>query len=529
MFYPNVRLEQKAGVNVKKVSENGTPIAGVEFTLQSMYGNSYSETRVTDEDGYANWDNISNGSYKLIETSAPNGVTVDTREKNIYVDNANKSYNYTIENLSTNVLIKKIYKQVGIGKYGENSFMDVPLKGAVFELRESENGAVLQSNITTDLNGYAKISYPMDSTKDYYLVETKAPNGYAPLNSPIVINASNLLAERCELESSYTVGDKADYHNLYYGDACKNNMTVEIENKPLKGRLIVSKVDESNNPILNKGQAVFEVQRLLESETGDIEYNGKKYTANNIYSSQEVKTGNANALAVIENMDIGVYQIVEKQAPDGYIVNPEPTVFEFSYDGQVVYSHVFENKGYKPEIDITKTIDGFDSNSKIDAVLLNNQRDTMEVEYVVENNGNTTLNDVEITDEIVNGNSDTEYINNLIKDAEAEIYNDMTEYNSNNVIKKETNGSITLTPGQVAVIKVTVDAPKMGTLHTNTGSVTATSAYGSVNDTDDANAVRIDTKAKLPNTGGQGMALMVLFGLLLAMLALVFTTRRKNA
>lgn len=530
MFYPNIRLEQKAGVNIRKVSENGAPIAGVEFTLQNRYGYGYSETRVTDEDGYANWDNLENGSYSLIETSAPNGVIVNTKGINVYVDNANKSYNYTIENISTDILIKKIYKQIGQGKYGEDTVANWPLQGAVFELRESENGSVLQSNITTDLNGYAKISYPMDSTKDYYLVETKAPNGYAPLNSPIVINASNLLAERCELDRSYTAGDKADYHTLSYGDTCKDNMTVEIENKPLKGRLIVSKVDESNNPILNKGQAVFEVQRLVESETGDIEYNGKKYTANNvIYSSQEIKTGNANALAVIENMDIGVYQIVEKQAPDGYIVNPEPTVFEFSYDGQVVYSHVFENKGYKPEIDITKTIDGFDSNSKIDAVLLNNQRDTMEVEYVVENNGNATLNDVEITDEIVNGNSDTEYINNLIKDAEAEIYNDIKEYNSNNVIKKETNGSITLTPGQVAVIKVTVDAPKMGTLHTNTGSVTATSAYGSVEDTDDANAVRIDTKAKLPNTGGQGMALMVLLGLLLAMLALVFTTRRKNA
>ena len=528
MFYPNVRLEQKAGVNIRKVSENGAPIAGVEFTLQNRYG--YSEAKVTDEDGYANWDNLENGSYSLIETKAPNGVIADTREINVYVDNANKSYNYTIENISTDILIKKIYKQIGQGKYGEDTVANWPLQGAVFELRESENGSVLQSNITTDLNGYAKISYPMDSTKDYYLVETKAPNGYAPLNNPIVINASNLLAERCELERNYTVGDKADYHTLSYDDACKDNMTVEIENKPLKGRLIVSKVDESNNPILNKGQAVFEVQRLVESETGDIEYNGKKYTANNvIYSSQEIKTGNANALAVIENMDIGVYQIVEKQAPDGYIVNPEPTVFEFSYDGQVVYSHVFENKGYKPEIDITKTIDGFDSNSKIDAVLLNNQRDTMEVEYVVENNGNTTLNDVEITDEIVNGNSDTEYINNLIKDVEAEIYNDMTEYNANNVIKKETNGSITLTPGQVAVIKVTVDAPEMGTLHTNTGSVTATSAYGSVEDTDDANAVRIDTKAKLPNTGGQGMAIIVLLGLLIATLALVFTTRRKNA
>ena len=88
-----------------------------------------------------------------------------------------------------------------------------------------------------------------------------------------------------------------------------------MTNEKIKGTLDFTKVDISNdNPLPNTTIEIYDENDNL-IFTGITDDNGK---------------------IIIENLEYGKYYILEKNAPDGYLINPEKMYFEILEDGEVI-------------------------------------------------------------------------------------------------------------------------------------------------------------------------------------------------
>jgi uncharacterized surface anchored protein len=69
-------------------------------------------------------------------------------------------------------------------------------------------------------------------------------------------------------------------------------------------------------------------------------------------------TTDKDGKAVLKNLPLGSYKIVEKTAPDGFVLNSEAQIITFSYKDQetpvIEQTAIFENDRQKVEISVVK-------------------------------------------------------------------------------------------------------------------------------------------------------------------------------
>ena len=82
-------------VKVKKVDEEGNTLEGAEFTL---YKDNVARTVITGEDGFAVFNDLLFGQYKLVETAAPEGYMLENRSYDVTINQALSPYEYTVIN-----------------------------------------------------------------------------------------------------------------------------------------------------------------------------------------------------------------------------------------------------------------------------------------------------------------------------------------------------------------------------------------------------------------------------------------------
>ena len=186
---------------------------------------------------------------------------------------------------------------------------------------------------------------------------------------------------------------------------------------------------------------------------------------------------------------------------------------------------MFNNKPENPKIKVTKYINGKDANTSASAVWLKADAAKMNVKVVVENNGNTPLDKVKVTD-IIKG-AKNQYINASLNKATYTI----KDKSGKTVKQGVANGSITLNPGDKAEVTVTVASPEKNTMHRN--DVTAVGYYGDIKVTDDdpAHAYRIPDMLKfiLPATGViPRVAITLLLATMILSLAGIAALRRRG-
>ena len=198
--------------------------------------------------------------------------------------------------------------QVEINKTGEdlifkdNSYYyeEIPLAGVEFELRANEDIIIggktyylkdeLVAILVTDSNGYASISdLPLGK---YYLKEIKSSNNN-------VID-SNIY----EFELTY----QDQYTEIIY-------KVFNLSNKYEKGTLEFTKTDFVTGDSLPNTK----IEIYTEDDTKVFEG----------YTNEEGKI-------VIEDLPVGKYYLVEVEAPEGYILNPEKMYFEIKDNGEIV-------------------------------------------------------------------------------------------------------------------------------------------------------------------------------------------------
>lgn len=303
-------------------TKNVIPVAGIKFKIFDVENNKYvcqttDKTQCvfeTNEDGILLTPlPLESGTYRLEEQDQKlDGYLWNSEALEFTIGDDSELVNdeefgAILEVEFENTQVKG---QVEINKTGEElviendsyQYEEIKLDGAEFELRANEDIIVggktyykkgdLVATLVTDENGYATIgNLPLGK---YYLKETKSSNGNV-IDSKIY-----------EFELTY----EDQYTEVVY-------KTFNLHNVYPKGELEFTKTDLSTGtPLPNTTIEIYteDNKKIFEGVTDE---NGK---------------------IVIKDLPVGKFYILEKNAPEGYILNDEKMWFEITENGEVIKS-----------------------------------------------------------------------------------------------------------------------------------------------------------------------------------------------
>ncbi|MGO3732449.1 MAG: MSCRAMM family protein, partial [Vagococcus sp.] len=223
----------------------------------------------------------------------------------------NKDINASVKNVSGNGWGNGDKKgTIVLSKVDEVT--QTPLQNAEFSLYDKDKNEI-KTGLVTDEKGRIEIDHLLPG--DYYVKETKAPDGYLKLEEFISIKLDKPLVEQ-------TITNK------------------EIE-KPLGELQIIKKDAENTQKVLS--DAEFTLTSVSDSK--------KVYT----FKTDEAGKG------YVGNLDLGTYKLVETKAPDGYQLDEESkeVVIEEKKSGDSIDVLTVLNKPIKKvkpvgSLDVTK-------------------------------------------------------------------------------------------------------------------------------------------------------------------------------
>ncbi|HDX9657628.1 TPA: isopeptide-forming domain-containing fimbrial protein [Bacillus toyonensis] len=284
-------------VEITKIDKDSkAPLENVVFEVRDSKGKVVAKVK-TDKEGKANISDLSIGKYELVEVETPVGYKPLEKPISFEIEKGRvTALQLTVENELVDVGNVEITK---VDKETKDALAD-----AVFEIQD-ESGKVV-AKITTDKKGQAQVTNLSVGT--YKLVEVKAPKGYKQLVDPITF----------QIEKGMT-----------------KSLALTVENEMLdKGNVEITKVDKDSQKVLEG--VVFEVQ----------DEQGKVVT--------EVTT-DKDGKAIISDLSVGKYKLVEKASLPGYKQLTEPVSFEIQQGMTKVLSLKVENEQLdKGSVDITK-------------------------------------------------------------------------------------------------------------------------------------------------------------------------------
>lgn len=292
----NVTNESVKKLKVIKTDkkDSNKKLEGAEFKLFNSSGVQVGDIYRSDSDGVIEVSNLDNGSYKLVEITPPGGYQLpEDPETNIIINSlADESSDGNKDNIITKVIENAQLKTIKIIKVDKED-VNKRLKDAVFKFYD-EKGTLL-GTYSTDENGEFEITDL--KVGRYKLVETNAPAGYKLPDNPVT-----------PIEITY--------------DMEYDTILPSIGNEVYRSIRIV-KVDREENGTVLK-DAEFELWK-----------DGVKVADN-------IKTDNYGA-AIIPNLILGSYRLIEIKAPEGYITP----------GGQEAETDINIEVGYPLEIPVT--------------------------------------------------------------------------------------------------------------------------------------------------------------------------------
>lgn len=257
-------VPQVGSLVIHKVSDTEESLAGAEFTITGPNG--YEETKVTNNAGYIELNELPAGEYVVKETKAPAGYVLT---------DAAYTVNVTVQGTFTQTVVnaKELPKVGQLTLKKVDATTEVALKDATFTVVGPND---FKQEVTTNANGISTLKDLVPGT--YTIQETKAPNGYV-------------------LETT-----------AYDVDVVANETVSQtITNEKQQANVTLKKVDAITNEAL-KG-AVFN----LFAKDGTL-------VKQNLVTDQ-------NGEIVVEKLVNGHYQFVEVKAPNGYTLDDAPLSF----------------------------------------------------------------------------------------------------------------------------------------------------------------------------------------------------------
>lgn len=193
---------------------------------------------------------------------------------------------------------------------------------------------------------------------------------------PTALAVGNYRIEEVSAPYGYMVNDNyiyisVDTDTAYEIDADTNDaiITIDYEDKPVEGELSVEKRGEVLTGYVD-GEFIYEERGLAGAEF-DV------YAAENIYTPDNQLDTDGNRIklygkgdkvatlvtdetgtATLKNLPLGTYEVIEANAPDGYVLNEKPQTASLVYvddTTEVVYETiVFSNERQKVELNVIK-------------------------------------------------------------------------------------------------------------------------------------------------------------------------------
>lgn len=331
---------------IKKDDETKKPVlvAGTEFKIYDLDHKKYVEqvttyptvtvhkSFFTDSQGYLILPkNLEIGHYRIEEVTAPDGYVVNKNYVEITVDSDTA---YEVDGVSGDVIIEVsyedqpvkgnliVYKKGEMLSGFENDFIykEQYLSGAEFEVRAAEdictpdhqkdadgNRIVLHAKdtlVTTITTGESGKAVAKDLPLGrYYVVETKAPEGFVLNPEPVKVALTYQDQDTPIVEAEAIVG-----------------------NDRQKVAISVEKQDAENGRVLSG--AVFGIYNKK-----DIQANGKVLVKADTLLQEMTSDENGMATCTLD-LPFGEYYVKELKAPEGFVSSDEVLEFVAEYQGQ---------------------------------------------------------------------------------------------------------------------------------------------------------------------------------------------------
>lgn len=347
-----------------------TPEKGAEFQVYLKSAGGYSKAKETERDiltcdeyGFAETKDLPYGIYTVHQTKGWNG-TEFIADFDVFISENNKTYKYLINNASLESYVKIVKVDSETGK-------QIPYAGAGFQIYDSNGNKLTMKytypNVTeidtfyTNSDGYLITPETLPYGKGYSVVEVQAPYGYILDSTPVYFD---ITVENTSEENGVTI------------------VKTEKKNTPQKGAITVEKTgeifsnvtavgggytDENGNDVAlptiyqpeysvsGLSGAVFEIyaDENITTPDGTI-----RYTKDTLVDT--ITTGEKGT-ATSKQLYLGKYRVVEKTAPNGFVLNRTVNHIALTYAGQnekvTNTSTSFTNDRQKVEIDLTKVLE----------------------------------------------------------------------------------------------------------------------------------------------------------------------------
>ena len=292
-------------------------------------------TIYTDKKGYVCSEAIPYGTYVVIESVTPHNMdTIKPFEVAIKKNNPDTPQVWRVfvdrEFTAKLRIIKKDAKtkRTVLVPNAEFKIYNLDTKQYV-KMTTTYPSKVTHTSFFTDGDGDLILPERLNTGK-YRIEEVTAPNGYLLNNNYVNVTI--------DTDTFYEVDP----------DTFEAIITVEYEDTPVEGELTVIKkgevldgykgslIDENGKFVYREGNlsgAKFEVyaNEDIVSPDGQTDDAGNKII---VYSKDELvatlETGN-DGKAVLKNLPLGQYRVVETEAPFGYVLNSEEQIVTFTY------------------------------------------------------------------------------------------------------------------------------------------------------------------------------------------------------
>ena len=309
----------------------------------------------TDEKGYACSIAIPYGTYIVRETTTPHNYTpVDDFTVHITENNPNQPQTWRV------LLDDEFEAKLKIIKQDDETKKPVLQKNTEFKIYDLDHKKYVEQ-VTT---------YPTTVKHKSYFTDEQ---GYLIL--PQNLKIGNYRIEEVNAPFGYTLNENyyevtVDSNTAYQMDGTSGDVIIEAvyENHPVKGELTIVKKgevldgfkDDFTYQTENLEGAEFEIYAAEDIYTADFQKddNGNRILEYATGTLVKTVTTDKDGKAVLKNLPLGSYKIVEKTAPDGFVLNGEAQTITFSYKDQetpvIEQTATFENERQKVEISVVK-------------------------------------------------------------------------------------------------------------------------------------------------------------------------------
>ncbi|GHV11352.1 hypothetical protein FACS1894219_02370 [Clostridia bacterium] len=280
-----------AGIEILKTdSVTHAPLSGATFVIERDNGEKIG-TYKTDVAGKIIVSGLTDGTYIVSETIAPNGYILDAQPQTVIVKSGKlTSAEFTNKPLAGLKIVKL------------NSATHQPIAGVEFMVSKMDGERVeneFRAN-TFKTDNAGQIYIPQLENGYYTVTETKAADGYIIDSEPKTVLIHS---------GKFTV--------------------LEVLNTPMSGLLIVKTDEATGKPLAG---VVFDVKRadgqfvsgsILDGNQPNTENNSPNGTFGENGSTTGSYTTDANGRIQINGLDAGQYTVTERKALDGYELDTE--------------------------------------------------------------------------------------------------------------------------------------------------------------------------------------------------------------